>query len=65
MASVAERRRAAAGLERGHRLWRGWGNDRDDARDYARLAARMKIGMQPVRPLERPVPRVPGQLRLF
>jgi hypothetical protein len=42
-----------------------WGWNRNDAGDYAQLAAALRRGMRPVRPAGKPVPRIPGQLRLF
>jgi hypothetical protein len=40
----------------GHRLrssWSGWGNARNDAALYGRVAERLRGGMQPVRPAGR------------
>jgi hypothetical protein len=38
---------------RGRSSWNGWGNARNDAAEYGRLHARLRLGMQPVRPVGR------------
>jgi hypothetical protein len=43
----------------------GWGWSRNDAADYARLAVALQGPMRPVRPADKPVPHIRGQLALW
>jgi len=45
--------------------WSGWGNDRNDAAVYGRLASLLGPRLHPVRPLGRKARRIKGQIPLF
>ena len=47
------------------RLYGRWANARNDAAEAARLLARLRLGMQPVRPEGPKASHVPGQIPLF
>jgi hypothetical protein len=67
MVDVLTREIVAATVPRrkGGPKWPGWASQRNDAADYARLAAVLGPRLHPVRPAGRPALHISGQIPLF